>query len=218
MVNFLSFYLIFIVVLSILAGFIILRFRVALLKSFIFLLIAIFVPALAGYIYFTSFTAIPETIVPDLSGIPLEEAFHKLEEADLSGRYAGSVFDMNFPEGQVVSQRPEAGKRVKIHRAVFVLTSSGKRRVLVPNLLGRPAIQAKAVLAAKGLLLGEVRKDYVSELDPGIILIQQPLPDEEIDVGSSIDVTVSSTEESKDKDKDKDKDKRKDEGGFRLWW
>jgi beta-lactam-binding protein with PASTA domain len=134
-------------------------------------------------------------VVPDLTGLPLEEAVEKLESLDLEGRFAGSLFNMDYPEGSVVSQQPEGGRRVKIGRMVNLLTSSGKRKVNVPNLLGRPSIQAEAVLAAEGLFLGVVIADFVPELDPGIILTQNPLPGEEAEAGSSVDITVSGTEE-----------------------
>lgn len=226
LVDYLNYYLIFIIVLSLLISLIVLRSKSRSLKMIIPLIMALMLlPAVIGYFYFINFASIPEAVVPDLTGMPLEEAQAKLELLKLKGRLGGSVFDMKQPEGNVVSQRPEGGRRVKIGRVVNLITSSGKRKVLVPNLLGRPAPQAEAVLSAEGLLLGEKSEDYAPELDPGIILAQVPLPGDEVDVGSYVGITVSSAkapvvtvEVIEVKEKDEEKDQEQDKGWwFRLW-
>ncbi|MFH1347543.1 MAG: PASTA domain-containing protein [Candidatus Margulisiibacteriota bacterium] len=192
--EYLSYYLIFIIVASILITLIVLRLKFFAPRYLVPIIAAIILlPALIVYLYFTYFTSIPEVVVPNLTGMRLEEAFVKLESLKLKGREAGQVFDMKYAEGMVVSQRPESGRRVKVGRSVNLLTSSGKRRVMVPNLLGRPAVQAGAVLSAKGLILGMTSEEYVPELDAGIILTQSPLPGEEIDAGSYVSITVSTT-------------------------
>ena len=97
-----------------------------------------------------------------------------------------------------------------------MLTSSGKRNVAAPNLLGRPLTQAETLLSAKGLVLGEVALEYIPQLEPGMILMQSPLPDEEIDVGSPVTITIS-TRDKKAAEEGKEKDLDEDEGGFKLW-
>ncbi|KPJ67605.1 hypothetical protein AMJ44_07230 [candidate division WOR-1 bacterium DG_54_3] len=221
LITYLSFYLIFIILVSILIGLLVMKLNLPKPQLVIPLIMAIILsPLIIGYFYVTYFNSIPETVVPDLTGLPLEEAFEKLEALDLKGSFAGTIFDMKFPEGSVVSQRPEGGRRVKVGRVIRLLTSSGKRKVMVPNLLGRPAVQAEAVLAAKGLLLGESEQDFVPELDPGIILTQNPLPGEEVDSGSYVNITISTTEEPEIMIKviEEEAGEEKEEGGFRLWW
>lgn len=226
LVNYLSLYLVFIIVFSILISLIFLRLKFPVPHIIIpIIIIIVLLPAVIGYFYVTYFASIPEVTVPDLTGMSLAKAFERLESLELRGRHAGSVFDMKLPEGHVVSQRPEGGRRVKVGRVVNLLTSSGKRRVMVPNLLGRSAVQAEAVLAAKGLLLGELSEDFVPELDPGIILTQTPLPGEEVDVGSYISITVSTTkepilvvEETLEEGTGSSTGEGKKEGGFWPWW
>jgi beta-lactam-binding protein with PASTA domain len=196
LIQYLSFYLLFVIAASILVSLLVLKLKFPAPKVAIPSVIAVMLlPALVGYLYVAYFASIPETIAPDLTGLPLEKAVEKLESLDLKGRYAGSLFNMKYPEGSVVSQQPEGGRRVKIGRVVSLLTSSGKRRVTVPNLLGRPAVQAEAVLAAKELFLGEIVTDFVPELDPGLILTQSPLPGDEVEAGSFVNITVTATEE-----------------------
>ncbi|MFH1683933.1 MAG: PASTA domain-containing protein [Candidatus Margulisiibacteriota bacterium] len=192
--EYLSYYLIFVIAASILIALIVLRVKFFAPRYLLpIIAVVILFPAMIVYLYFTYFTSIPEVLVPDLTGMRQEEAFVKLESLKLKGREAGKVFDMMYDEGRVVSQRPEGGRKVKVGRSVSLLTSSGKRSVLVPNLLGRLAVQARAVLSANGLILGMASEEYVPELDPGIILAQSPLPGEEIDAGSYISITVSTS-------------------------
>ncbi|OGB88122.1 hypothetical protein A3H09_00320 [Candidatus Falkowbacteria bacterium RIFCSPLOWO2_12_FULL_45_13] len=183
------------------------------------IIFAVITPALLGYFYATYFSAIPEVLMPDLTGKTLEKAMIELDLLNLKGRHAGNVFDLKYSEGQVVSQRPEADRMVKAGRIVSLITSSGRQKVAVPNLLGRPADQAEAVLVAEGLLLGEATRDFVSELDSGIILTQNPLPEDEVEIGSKVDITVSSTQEIDQpfKREENNDDKKEKEGGFWPW-
>jgi len=221
--SYLSIYLIFLIFISVIVSLLVLRLHIPNPKIVIPLIIAaILAPAVLGYFYVTYFTAIPEVVVPNLRGYPIAEALDKLKESGLDGRFSGTVFDSNVPEGSVVSHRPEADRRVKQGRIVKLLTSSGKRLVQVPNLLGRPAEQATAVLAAKGLQLGRVDYSPVPGMETGIILSQAPLPAIEVDAGSSVNLTVSqSVEGQEEKDKDEDKEQeakdKEDKGGFWFW-
>ncbi|MBU0672687.1 MAG: PASTA domain-containing protein [Candidatus Margulisbacteria bacterium] len=228
LIEYLSFYLIFVIVASILVSFVVLRFKFPAPQIVIPVVMSIIIlPAVFVYLYITYFTSLPEVYVPDLKGMPLEEAFIKLEALKLKSRHAGSVYDMKYPEGRVVSQRPESSRKVKVGRTVYLLTSSGKRMVLVPNLLGRPLGQAKAVLSAKGLFLGQVTEDVVAELESGMILTQLPLPGEEVEAGSYINISISGSPESgmevveeEVAGEKKDESPRKDseQGGFWPWW
>ncbi|MEE8637880.1 MAG: PASTA domain-containing protein [Candidatus Margulisiibacteriota bacterium] len=219
LISYISFYLIFIISISILIGLLVLRLNLPKPRMVISIIVAIIIsPLIIGYLYITYFTSIPEAVVPDMRGLPLEKAFEKLESLKLEGTFAGTVFDMKYPEGSVVNQRPEGGRMVKIGRVVRLVTSSGKRRVMVPNLLGRLAVQAEAVLAAKGLQLGKVEQDFVPELDSGIILTQNPLPGEEAKVGSYVNITVSATEEPEIILEATEEAEGAEEGGFKFWW
>jgi serine/threonine-protein kinase len=130
------------------------------------------------------------------------------------------VFDTRYPEGLTVSQRPEAGRKVKIGRIVNLLTSSGRRKVQMPNLLGRPVTQAESVILASGLILGEKRYEYAAEVDPGMVLGQSPLPAETVEAGSAVFMTVASSVEVENSpvQEGQENQKEEQEGGFRLWW
>ncbi|NQT29714.1 MAG: PASTA domain-containing protein [Candidatus Saganbacteria bacterium] len=217
LIEILTFYLIFVIAVSIMVALVISRLKLANPKRLIAAIAAIILlPIPILYFYLTYFTAIPEVVVPDLSGVPFEQAKVELEDLDLVARHGGSMFDMKYAQGCVVSQRPEKGRIVKVGRVVSLLTSSGKRKVAAPNLLGRPLAQAETLLSAKGLVLGEVALEYIPQLEPGMILMQSPLPDEELNVGSLVMITIS-TRDKKAAEEGKEKELDEDEGGFKLW-
>lgn len=165
------------------------------MKYIILLLLFIFLFLIGGYFYLAYFNSLPEVVVPDVTGLPLEAAREKLEESDLRARLAGSVYEMKYSEGAVVSQRPEGGRKVKVGRVVNLMVSSGRRKVVVPNLLGRPFSQADAVLSAVELQLGEVRQEKNIAVEEGTILAQEPVPGEEVGMGSSVDLLIATTSE-----------------------
>ena len=196
LINYLSIYLIFIFVIALVVGALVLRLKFPAPQIVIPAIMVIIVsPLLFGFFYIFYFTSLPEVTVPELKGLSLEEAQDKLREVRLRARHAGDVFETSVAQGHVVSQRPEAGRKVKVGRVVSLLTSSEKRKTTVPNLLGRSVEQARAVLSAKGLELGDLSLDLAPEMDAGIVLAQIPLPGEETDMGLAVDVTVSTTQE-----------------------
>jgi serine/threonine-protein kinase len=191
---YLSLYLGFLIVASLVISLLVLKLRLPSPKIIISLMVIfILSPLMIGYLYVAYFNSLPETRVPDVTGLPLESARQKIEAAQLKAREAGSVYEMKYPEGQVVSQRPEAGRIVKAGRVINLILSSGRKRIAAPNLLGRPFSQADAVLAAAGLMVGEVRYEKNPGAEDGTILAQEPLPGEEVEVGGRVDFLVSTT-------------------------
>jgi len=221
--TYLSLYLFFVIGVALLIGLVILRSKLSSLRLIV-ILITVFVllPSIAGYFYIAYFDSLPEVVVPDLTGMKFENAKEKLDAIDLQARMAGSVYEMKYPEGCVVSQRPEAGRRVKVGRMVNLIVSSGVRKVVVPNLLGRPVTQADAVLSAVGLQLGEVRQENNPDVSEGAIIAQEPLPGEETGTGQVVDLLVSTTAEvaaplATPEAGASDEEEEKSEGGFKLW-
>ncbi|MBU0502477.1 MAG: PASTA domain-containing protein [bacterium] len=215
-IEFLNFYFIFVLVVSISASLVLLRGKIAFQKLFLGIMIAIIVlPALFGYVYLTYFTVIKEVVVPELAGMPLDKAQDFLGEVGLRGEDKGSVYSMKYAVGEVVAQQPEAGRIVKVGRLINLTTSSGKRLVFVPNLLGRGAEQATSVLVAKDLVLGQVDYEPAPGTEIGVIISQDPLPEEEVEVGTMVNLVVV-TREAKVQKKKEDEE-AEDKGGFWFW-
>jgi len=223
--TYLSLYLVFVIFVTLIISLIVLRLRLPSPRLIVILMVVfILSPLIIGYFYVTYFSSIPEVVVPDVTGMMVDAAKEKLEALDLQAKLAGSVYEMKYPEGYIVSQRPEAGRRVKVGRIVSLMISSGKRKVTVPNLLGRPLSQVDTVLSAAELQLGEVRSERNLEAPEGTVLAQEPLPGEEAEMGKAVDLLVSTTmevivpEATPESDSEEvPTEERSGQGGFKLW-
>jgi len=199
--SYLTLYLLFIILASLVISLLVLRLGLPSPQLIIILVLLFIVSPLAiGYFYFSYFDSLPEIAVPDVRGMDFESARSKLEESDLNARLAGSIYQTKYREGIIASQRPEAGRRVKVGRMVNLMISSGKRKVPAPNLLGRPVSQAEAVLSAAQLMVGEVKRERNLDAPDGTVLAQEPLPGEEAEVGGTVDLLVSTTGEVRSED------------------
>jgi beta-lactam-binding protein with PASTA domain len=187
-------YLLFLMVAALFAGYLVLKrglpsARTVLVTALGFLLLPIFL----GYLYLSSFASLPEVVVPDVRGMPSAAAQEKLAAIDLSGRIAGSIYEAHYQEGAVAAQRPEPGRRVKQGRIINLMVSSGSRKVIVPNLLGRLLPQAEAVIMAGEFRIGTIRPENNLVAPEGTVLAQEPLPGEEVENGKAIDLLISTT-------------------------
>jgi eukaryotic-like serine/threonine-protein kinase len=196
MTTYISLYLLFLIAASLAVGLIVLRLKLP-SPRLVIALIMLFVvsPLVIGYFYLMYFNSLPELITPDVTGLPFEEAKVRIDAIGLKAREGGQVYEAKQPEGTVVAQRPEAGRQVKLGRVVNLMVSGGKRKVPVPNLVGRPLTQADEVLQAAELQIGELRFEQNLSLPEGTIMAQDPLGGEEAGAGGGVDLLVATSSE-----------------------
>ena len=88
-------------------------------------LILIFILALPflinAFIWFYAGST-PETSTPNVMGLASDRAVEKLRDEGLNGEVIGVSFSKE-PSGTVISQQPEAGRRVKTGRTVNLIVS-----------------------------------------------------------------------------------------------
>ncbi|MFA5113328.1 MAG: PASTA domain-containing protein [Candidatus Margulisiibacteriota bacterium] len=194
--TYLVLYLLFVIAASLAVSLIVLRLKLPSPRLVIGLLTLFIVsPLVIGYFYLMYFNSLPETVTPDVTGLPLVAAQARLEEIGLKARDAGQVYESKQPEGTVVSQRPEPGRHVKVGRVVNLMISGGKRKVPVPNLIGRPLAQSDELLLAAELQLGDIRFERMDGVAEGTILAQEPMAGEETGAGGSVDLLVATSGE-----------------------
>jgi len=192
--GYLSIYLAFVVVVSLVIAFLVLRLKLPSPRLTITLLIIfILSPLIVGYLYVVYFNSLPEVTVPDVTGVAFETAQERLAADNLVARQAGSIYEAKYPEGFVVSQRPEAGRNVKAGRVINLMINAVSSKVPVPNLLGKELADAGAILQAADLQQGDVRRERNPGQREGTVLAQEPLPGEEAPTGSRVDLLVSTT-------------------------
>jgi serine/threonine-protein kinase len=125
--------------------------------------------------------------VPNVVGLPFEQAQDRLAEAGLRARRFG-VFSEE-PRGTVVAQNPAAGDSAMEGSSVRVNVSEGTGRVEVPDVVGRSRNDAAARLRQAGL---EVRAVTVPSAEPeGTVVAQSPTAGSEVAEGSRVRINVS---------------------------
>ncbi|MFA5103841.1 MAG: PASTA domain-containing protein [Candidatus Margulisiibacteriota bacterium] len=130
----------------------------------------------------------PETVIPDVLGMPSEKAIEMLAENDLKGEVIGISFSKE-PSGTIISQRPEAGRKVKEGRTINLIASAAETTTTVPNIIGKTSGEAVAVLKESGLNSGKVNYVY-SESGQGYVTEQSPSVGNTVLVGSEVSMTL----------------------------
>ncbi len=105
----------------------------------------------------SSFTKHGQTVtVPDLKGMPIEDATQLLEEQ--SFRYiVDSIYTDVQEEGSVFEQDPDANAQVKENRTIYLtIVSSTPPTVKLPDLIDVSLREAKAILESYGLKVGQL--------------------------------------------------------------
>lgn len=187
-------YLIFAIIVLTIVGYLIAD-RIIYMTPPLIIVIALLLifPAGAWYLV-TNLTNVPrEIVVPELKGFPITEAIVRLEELGLVGRQVEEVYDREVVEGKIVTQRPEAGRKVKSGRTVSLVVSKGPKLITVPDLFGREIHQAESILAALDLKLGKVNPDKSARFPPGVVTNQFPVAGSRREPGTKIDLAVTTT-------------------------
>jgi beta-lactam-binding protein with PASTA domain len=133
--------------------------------------------------------AISEVPLPTLVGLNVDEAQQTLADLGLTARAIPSPVS-DAPANTVVSQSPRAGFVVREGRSI-TLEVSTPTNVAVPSLIGSTEEEARNVLAQLALELGTVSYDFSNDVPAGQILSQNPPPQTEVPVPSTISIIVS---------------------------
>ena len=125
--------------------------------------------------------------VPKLGGLSASDALAKAEEAGLILDLSGS--------GTVTAQSPVEGTKVLKNSTVAITTNNDTYGVTtgkVPNLIGKTISDAyeTAVKSGYNINLENDQQGY------DIIVEQDPAPDTELELGSTINVTAGKSEET----------------------
>ena len=117
-----------------------------------------------------------ELNVPDVTGVPLEEARGILDRSDLYLEVTTERFDERIVAGSVRAQDPPAGTTIKPNRKVRVSVSLGPIQVEVPDVRGQTLRTAQIALQREGLPIGHVTFAHVEGVAEDIVMEQNPLP------------------------------------------
>lgn len=129
--------------------------------------------------------------VPDLTGLPLQEARRQAEELGLELRVQEQRASEDAPPDTVLEQRPRAGEMLARGSALYVIVSAGRETVAVPDVSGLTESRAREELTRLGLVLRRAT-EASKDVPVGVVIRQDPGPGEQVTRGTSIDVVISS--------------------------
>jgi len=159
--------------------------------------IAVILVVPLGCLYFFSTQPISndDAIVPNIIGLSSGEAESVLDNAQLAAEQISSAYAQNAQPGEVLSQWPEAGVKVKLGRLVTYTVAVGQLPVTVPDLVGRPYSQAEQLILSKGLTVGRLelpdgKNPSPEDVQNAKVISQSPSPETVVKSGVSVDLGI----------------------------
>ncbi len=151
----------------------------------------IFIVAFLGaFLSFGNFWSNTTVDVPNVVGKQVSVARNILEDNHLRVS-TSEVSNPDVPAGQVVSQTPPAGEKVKEQRTIHLVVSKGVGDITMPDLTGLTVEQAKVRLKELGLVIGKITMGNNQDKTDGVILSQSPSGDSKVAKGTIVDLTVN---------------------------
>jgi len=134
--------------------------------------------------------------IPDLAGLSVRQAILNLETAGLKLGEIAWAFSDTLPEKVVVFSYPNAGTEIPMGSTVNLMVNRGRasKFTFMPNVVGLTLDEATKRLEDKALKVGIVTYRINENYLPETVLEQSEEKGTELDVGTEIDLVVSSTE------------------------
>jgi eukaryotic-like serine/threonine-protein kinase len=130
----------------------------------------------------------PGTVdVPNVVGLPVDQAFVRLQSAGLKGRSVQVASKQ--PKGRVIKQAPPSGAQAKKGSAVLLTVSKGPSLVAVPSVKGMTEAEATATLTRLGFRVKVSRVHSTAPTDT--VVSQQPRAGIRVPKGSIAGINVS---------------------------
>jgi serine/threonine-protein kinase len=128
--------------------------------------------------------------IPDLTGVPAEQAFEILQDMDLKVRAIQETSE-EISVGLVIRTNPPAGSDVETGSFVDVIVSAGQEEFGVPNVIGENIDVAVSRIEAQGFAVGN--REYVDtdDVDENLVIAQSPDGGSTAPPGTAVDLIVS---------------------------
>ena len=132
----------------------------------------------------------PEQVtVPDVTGLSRESAEARLRDAKLASAVDEQDSD-TVPKGDVISQSPGAGAEVARDSTVTIVVSTGKPKVVVPDVIGMKEGRATSTLANAGLSPSREEREVTDPAQDGVVIEERPGAGTEVDKGREVVIVV----------------------------
>ena len=132
--------------------------------------------------------------VPNVVGENYEDAQRMLEEMGLEMEIIDRVYDDQAEVGEVTSQSPNMGDRVKKGFTIKVSICQGQGQTNIPNVVGKSYDEAVLAITEAGYQLGDVSYED-NEAEKDTVLSQDPDSESQGGPETKIDLVLSSGKE-----------------------
>ena len=132
-----------------------------------------------------------EVSMPDLTKLTYTQAQKKMEELGLYLSIETYVYDMKVAKDKVISQSVPSGTVLHQGDSVTVVVSLGKEQVRVPYVQYETEANAKQMISNAGLMVS-VKYEYSATVKQGVVITQGIEKDTLVDMGTTIEIVVSS--------------------------
>lgn len=164
-----------------------LRFFISKLFLFNFLgAVLLFVVAFFGLnMYLKSYTQHGKSVtVPNLIGLPAEEAIRLIEDGGFNYVIVDTVFDDKVDKGAIAEQNPRGEALVKNGRKIYLIVNSNNDELIsMPQFVGYSIRQVYSLAETYGLVVGNLR--YVPDIAVNVV-IRQMYEGDEIAAGTKV--------------------------------
>lgn len=138
---------------------------------------------------------VPEVVMPEFAGLKLDAVQTAAEYQKFSFEVEESEYNDLYERGEIVSQKPKAGIRVKENSIVKVVISNGTKVVLMPDLAGWEETAAYQELDR--LEMRFQKKEVYSNAPIGTVVATNPAHGAEVPASTIVEVQVSMGPENK---------------------
>jgi len=133
-----------------------------------------------------------EVIAPTFVGMNEAQATHLAAQQGLNVVEQERFYSMSAAEGQVMSQSPASGVRVRRGSRVRFAISMGQQKAVIPDLVGQNSHTADAVLRRHGMNVGSIVYVSLPDLPPDQVIAQSPPANAQGVTGPGVNLLVNS--------------------------
>jgi len=132
-------------------------------------------------------------LMPDLTGLPIQQARIILEENDLCEANISSVYINNVEKDQIIAQNPPEGKEIEREKCVDLLVSAGApiNKYNMPDLYGLSPDDAIMLIGKNRLIQGEIKSFFDAEKPDNIVVSQEPLSGYQVSEKSVVNLVIN---------------------------
>ncbi len=151
------------------------------------------------FFLFRQLQAEPEPVliaVPQVEGLAEQEALVELQGEGFRIASIEREFSDEFDSGIAIRTEPPGGTEIEEGSQVTLVVSQGQEVFGVPPVVGLTLDEARQLLEAQELELGNVTEQPSDSFAEGLITSQDPPPGTDAPQGTAVDVVVSSGRQS----------------------